>query len=1070
MAGRVRARPGFAFDAPSMERFWTLENDFLAALGRSERDLSVRRNQLLLSAVLFGGLLDAETWPDWIRSVMGHLRSLAPGEKLDARLTQAVFISGKGRNWFADPITQNLLSRQVATKSCDAIKPCISQGSDYTRIIQLEETALTTELENWVLPAAKIKMALLWPPAVVEHCVGSLRSASLSRDGWSQLNELYVKPRRSTPAPYELSRASLPPLAQKPRYHRFKDGGFHLIRKAIEKAVDSYVTSANPTLAHERLELNWAIRHGLGKRMLYMDGAKDHRQNNIGWWIRQWFLEHCPEKPLLAKNKPNYKRASTLLDHAYALGLSIDWSDVWNLPLQYTDPIQIEIILHSVLENRPDGFGVAKRVFSYLGFGNLSRPEGLQTQYRVVNIKSQILSRPQFQALLSQLEHATGRRETHWFAALLMFRCGLRPREVVALEIDHIIIADEIVELTVAATPYVTLKNKTSGRVVPLHALLSADELAELLKWRALRIRDCAGERKHARLLFETIYHPSDYPYLCDRIETAIRAVCRQPPATADERKTAAYIFSRCSILRHSFVSYAVATMLFPRDAHEFRLPAGITSDLVSLARRERLERTLLNDGHLGLSSLEAVRQLTGHSRFQRTIGTYTHLMDLVAAAYCWRQSCEPSLPAEVLCQLAPDKPKAETLSHYARKESSAEQSAIATAVDALQNEQEVINLVLPRARRPRGKTFPAWMPQGNAFLSQLRSKSPPDAKERLVAIPEWRRDEVADYYSLNQIVQMASRGVSARLIADELGIRLVHVERLARRFHQLLSLKRRTTARGIGLPRHGLILEKPDAVIGDFDAENSCWYQPLKQPSPSHQSELSQFWNKLQNLRQQPTELAMTRTFLRKHQDGAFHIKNVKNEVARKLRAEPPRVKTDGIGSFQRGRPGHDRTKIRPARKPNSMQKTAVWPTNAVLVYFLLLAEAASLEDLPEGLVTAPKASQGTDVRSILREFYEKRDRQKEAQENEVQRQQQIAKAARNAYLRHILAEHAAGRRTFELEEKKRPKKYDTKQKTRKQHGVITASLVEKEAHIEEGIDERLPRRQTLRLRLPKS
>lgn len=1004
MAGRVRARPGFAFDGPSMERFWTLENDFLAALGRTERDLSVRRNQLLLSAVLFGGLLDAETWPDWIRSVMGHLRSLAPGEKLDARLTQAVFISGKGRNWFADPITQNLLSRQVATKSRDAIGPGISQGSDYTRIIQLEETALTTELGNWVLPAAKIKMALLWPPVVVEHCVGSLRSASLSRDGWSELNKSDVKSRRRTLVPDELRRPESPKPTKGRKHYWFEDKLFHFIRMAIEKAIDSYANSADPTLAHERTELTRAITDSLGENMSYRYEDKDHHQNNIGWWLYKWFLEHCPERPLQKNQKPKYKRASTLLDHAYTLGLSVSWSDIWDQPRIYTTPDQIETILHSILAERPDGFVVAKRFFSYLGFGNLSRPEGLQTQHRVVNVKRQILSWPQFQALLSQLEHGTGRRGTHWLAAVLMFRCGLRPREVVALEIDHIVIADEIVELTVAATPYVSLKNKTSGRVLPLHALLSTDELAELLKWRSLRIRDCASERKNARLLFDTVYHPSDYPYLCDRIETAIRAVSRQPQATTDERKTAAYIFSRCSILRHSFVSYAVATMLFPRDAHEFRLPAGITSDLVSLARRERLEHALLSEGHLGLSSLEAVRQLTGHSRFQRTIGTYTHLMDLVAAAYCWRQSCEPSLPAEVLCQLAPDKPKAETLSHYARKESLKEQSAIATAVDALQNEQEVINLVLPRARRPRGKTFPGWMPQGNAFLSQLRSKSHPDAKERLVAIPEWRRDEVADYYSLNQIVQMASRGVPARLIADELGIRLVHVERLARRFHQLLSLKRRTTARGIGLPRHGLILEKRDAVIGDFDAENSCWYQPLKQPSSFHQSGLSQFWNKLQNLRQQPTELAMIRTFLRKHQDGAIHIKNVKYEVARKLRAPPPQVKTEGLGSFQRGRPGHDRTKIRSERKQKAKRKRAIWPTNAMLVHLLLLAEAAASDDMPDILVKVPATGLGIDVSGKIAAYRIAQDRKaQETQaeklklEREAQEAQRVNKAKVN-------------------------------------------------------------------------
>ncbi|WP_144908140.1 hypothetical protein [Novosphingobium taihuense] len=246
-----------------MERFWTLENDFLAALGRTERDLSVRRNQLLLSAVLFGGLLDAETWPDWIRSVMGHLRSLAPGERLDARLTQAVFISGKGRNWFADPITQNLLSRQMATKSRGSTGTGSHQGSDYARILQLGETALTTELKNWVLPAAKIKMALLWPPVVVEHCVGSLRSASLSRKGWSELNISDVKPCRPMLAPDELHRPEPPKPTKGRKRHWFEDNLFHFIRVAIEKAIDSYATSADPTLAHERLELHSAITHSL---------------------------------------------------------------------------------------------------------------------------------------------------------------------------------------------------------------------------------------------------------------------------------------------------------------------------------------------------------------------------------------------------------------------------------------------------------------------------------------------------------------------------------------------------------------------------------------------------------------------------------------------------------------------------------------------------------------------------------------------------------------------------------------------------------------------------------------
>ncbi|WP_144908215.1 hypothetical protein [Novosphingobium taihuense] len=254
-----------------------------------------------------------------------------------------------------------------------------------------------------------------------------------------------------------------------------------------------------------------------------------------------------------------------------------------------------------------------------------------------------------------------------------------------------------------------------------------------------------------------------------------------------------------------------------------------------------------------------------------------------------------------------------------------------------------------------------------------------------------------------------------------------------------------------------------------------------MKQPSSSRQNELRQVWDKLQDLRHNPAELATIRTFLRKHQDGAIHIKNVKDEVARKPRAEPPRVKTGGIGSFQRGRPGHDRTKIRPERKPKTMRNTAVWPTNAMLVYLLLLAEAASLEDLPEALVMAPRASRGTDVRSKISEFYRERDHKKEAEENEVRRQKQelqdaaeraerIAKETQKARVRFVLHEHAAGRLTFEKVVKKGAKKYDPDQNPRTHRHIRSASIVRKDAHIEEGPRDSLPKRATLRLRLSES
>lgn len=638
-----------AFNAVLMERYWTLENEFLSAFSRAEQDLDMRRNRLLLSAVMFGGLLDASIWPAWLAAVMLPLRQLAKeessGEKrLSASQTRSVRIGPAGRRWFADPLTQNLLARPVHhIAGSRPSNPGHAQVTDYERLLRSGEELFLDEVAEWVLPAAKIKSSLNWPSLVVEHCTGTLETTGLVAGRWNALErEEHTANHGQSGSDLEHIRTVRPDPTTKGRYFWFRDKGFHFIRAAIVKAIDSSANCENPTLRAEKVNLSSCLENS----------RKFTSEGDLGWRIHEWFLAYCAATPPSEGKRPVPRRGRTLLEHAFALGSSVSWEDLWQEPWETLHPELVVEKLHAALRVRPQGFGAARRLFSFLGFGELLRPDWLREVRKNAGIKSEILTKAEFDALLPRLLDSSRRRGAHWLAAMLMFRCGLRPREIVALEIDHITVIGDIVELKVAATPYVALKNKTSARTLPLHALLSADELGELLRWRALRIRDCRGKRKHARLLFATIYHPDDYDYLLEPIEHAIRKVAGQKPASPEERKTPSYIFARCSILRHSFVSYAVATMMYPRDDGGFQMPPGITPDLVSLARRERLERALLSEGHLGLSSLEAVRQMTGHARYTRTIGTYTHVMDLVAGAYAWRRSFEPALPATALSQL----------------------------------------------------------------------------------------------------------------------------------------------------------------------------------------------------------------------------------------------------------------------------------------------------------------------------------------------------------------------------------------------------------------------------------
>lgn len=1039
-----------AYKVPQMERYWALENAFLSAFSRTEHNLDVRRNQLLLSAVMFGGLLNASIWPAWLAAVMVPLRQLAkeesPGEKrLSDYQTRCVPVGTGGRRWFADPLTHNLLGRPVQPYAKSPLRgPSYDTKNDYERLLHAKEGFFIEEVAGWVLAAATTKASLYWPSLVVEHCTGALTSTSLGTDRWDALEREDHTTDHSQPGSELDYIRTVRPDPMKIGYFWFKDKGFHFIRAAIVKAIDESADCENPTLSVEQEKL----------RSYLEDSESRTDEGDLGWWVKQWFLAYCAATQPPDGPTPVPKRARTLLDHAFALGASVDWADLWQEPLETIHPELIVEKLHAALRNRPEGFGAANRLFVFLGFGELLRPDWLREVRKNAGIKSEVLSKTEFNALLPHLLDRTGKRGAHWLATMLMFRCGLRPREIVALEIDHITIIDDIVELKVAATPYVALKNKTSARTLPLHALLSADELGELLRWRALRIRDCKGKRKHARLLFATVYHPHDYDFLLEPIEHAIRIVTGQKPASFEERKKPSYVFARCSILRHSFVSYAVATMLVPRDDGGFQMPPGITPDLVSVARRERLERALLSQGHLGLSSLEAVRQMTGHARYTRTIGTYTHLMDLVAGAYTWRRSFEPSLPATVLCKLPERKigyekrlrgPRASyaidrsdadpplnerTLSYYAREQSAAEQAEMEIAISSLRKGEALEPLVIPRARRPRGKEFPSWMPQGNAFLSQLRNVATPAGSERGTSLPEWRRDEVDDWRTADQIVQMASRGVPARLIADQVGVRLGHVERLARRYQQLLSLRRRATARGEGKLRHNLLLQNPDACLRDFDDEVLCWYSAIRPVRSTQGNRADALWIDILRWREDQAALTKVREFLCKHQDGrimakrrapldliakAFNGLMVVKGTERRDKTSPNPSRFFEL-KRQEEHPPRDREdwlSFAEKRAPSEPEKFVPLRT-VTLLHLLLLAEAISHGELPAALIASPAESSQTDVRTKKKEFYEQREALRQEAARKAAQAKEDAKKARRKKLKEEQKMRMLGLRTY--------------------------------------------------------
>jgi hypothetical protein len=406
------------------------------------------------------------------------------------------------------------------------------------------------------------------------------------------------------------------------------------------------------------------------------------------------------------------------------------------------------------------------------------------------------------------------------------------------------------------------------------------------------------------------------------------------------------------------------------------------------------------------------VRQLTGHANFERTLGTYTHLLDLVAGAYGWRRSSEPSLPAEVVCALSPEVLEVDTLRRYARKAGEREDAAFASVAEALKSGDEAGSVVISRERRPRGKHFPDWMPRGNAFLSQLRTRPLPVAPEADDMLPEWRSPESTDWRTLDQIVQMASRGIPARLIADEVGVQLKFVERLAERYHQLLSLRRRTTANADGQYRHQPLLKDPDNFIDIFDTDHGCWYGSLT-PMPARGEErIDRIWAQLQVRRNAPRRLAKMHDFLSRHQNGRLLLK-------RKAPLDELAKAFAGLLSSQRSSSSDvvvtQLEKKAKSKKSDSIEKDLYvlsfrvqfekfeghqntaerWQPARVLLHLLLLAEAASASALPDALITTPiVAGQANAVAKIKADVERANKRRKE----KLKRQQRAERSANRA------------------------------------------------------------------------
>lgn len=217
---------------------------------------------------------------------------------------------------------------------------------------------------------------------------------------------------------------------------------------------------------------------------------------------------------------------------------------------------------------------------------------------------------------------------------ILGYRAGLRHQELRALTIDDLLIReeDDRCDLLIRNKRHAYTKTGTSRRVLPLHVLLTCDELLELRVWHSDRDQKIA-HKKIPRLFpaRDRPSHPMVEGFLGKHLDPVLQKVTGD--ANAEYRW-----------LRHSFISHLLATLFLPDDGTSLPLPHGWRQNDVSLQRKREVMSALIGAERLGQGALHAVSHLAGHLPTDTTISAYTHSLDWILSAHVCRPANQQGL------------------------------------------------------------------------------------------------------------------------------------------------------------------------------------------------------------------------------------------------------------------------------------------------------------------------------------------------------------------------------------------------------------------------------------------
>ena len=605
---------------------------------------AARYGQILLSAMLYGSMLHVSN----LRALVTNLPSACEtaGHNLVVPL-KTPDSADRHNLWFADPVTQALIQRWWRDHQSDhpfvgEIRHPDQAIKTYLRHLGIGSTLSVADLRQ----QCHHRLALRIPPVLVDYGRGIVTSVSLPQATWQRLNTGLALNRQDSATDSDSTSMPAIPVALFSGHPTDLDQSRQIgYWRALQRKLGKHAQSGKH--ADFRAEIESYLHRHAGKLLPSQ------------YYILRWGIDLVNEikkHDLIyypGREKGQLRPASALsymADVAIYLITSAADEDLVTMDAEelhdlYADAIALcppspKAHPHDLIAQRCAE--ALRRFHGFLQFGFGAPPvdfhDLVSSHNGRINVDANVISYTEYEQLQQVLfpgQTGDTRQKMRSLIAMLAFRCGLRRGECLRLRLCDFH-PGSCPELLVRNSRYGRTKSSSSVRRLPLHALLSDDQLQNLKDWVDYRA-SVVGSALPEALMFDV----PDPIGVEKALMTPIRMALHQ--VTGDTTL-------RFHHLRHSFATWTLSRLMIP-DLPQLRAPFARHPDF-ELNACQNLRKQLLHNRSAGRQLLYELARLVGHESPETTLKHYVHLLDWILGQSLAAEHCEPQVSAAAISSL----------------------------------------------------------------------------------------------------------------------------------------------------------------------------------------------------------------------------------------------------------------------------------------------------------------------------------------------------------------------------------------------------------------------------------